>query len=100
MSTRVLIKAAGVTVEAELLDTPCAKAVAEVLPIRAVPQEWGDEFYFSVPVDEELDDTAATKMKVGDIGYWPDVEEEYALELTESPSWHWREGGAESDLDD
>jgi len=41
------------------------------LPIEAVPNEWGDEFYFEIPVRADLDETATTKVKVGDIGFWP-----------------------------
>ena len=35
------------------------------------PNEWGDEYYFEIPVRVSLDGTATTKVKVGDIGYWP-----------------------------
>jgi len=33
--------------------------------------EWGDEFYFEIPVKMPLDETATAKVKIGDIGYWP-----------------------------
>jgi uncharacterized protein len=42
-----------------------------VLPIDIIPEEWGDEFYFEIPVEMPLDETATTKLKIGDIGYWP-----------------------------
>ena len=58
-------------VRAELFDTACAKAIAARLPIKAKPNEWGDEYYFEIPVKASLDETATTKVKVGDIGYWP-----------------------------
>ena len=32
---------------------------------------WSDEFYFSIPLDYSLDETATLKVKAGDIGYWP-----------------------------
>jgi len=66
---KIIIK--DITLHAELFDTKTAKAVAEALPIETVPDEWGDEFYFEIPVEMPLDDTATTKVKVGDIGYWP-----------------------------
>lgn len=59
------------TITGELFDTLTAKAVAGALPIEAVPDEWGDEFYFEVPVEMPLDETATAKVNVGDIGYWP-----------------------------
>ncbi len=57
--------------EAEFSDTPCARAIAAALPLEARPHEWGDEFYFEVPVATQLDDTATVRVKAGDIGYWP-----------------------------
>ncbi len=57
--------------EAEFSDTPCAWAIAAALPLEARPHEWGDEFYFEVPVAMQLDDTATVRVKAGDIGYWP-----------------------------
>ncbi len=60
-----------ITLDAEFFDTPCAKAIAGSLPIEKKPAEWGDEFYFEIPVKMPLDETATTEVKVGDIGYWP-----------------------------
>ncbi len=57
--------------EGELFNTGCAREISEVLPIETVPNTWGDEFYFSIPVSAGLDDTATATVKVGDIGYWP-----------------------------
>lgn len=69
--TPIKITAGSVSLTAELDDTALAKAVAARLPIETTPNEWGDEFYFGIPVRSELDETATKKVKVGDIGYWP-----------------------------
>jgi hypothetical protein len=61
----------NITLSAELFNTQTAKAIEGVLPVETVPEEWGDEFYFEIPVELALDETATTKVKVGDIGYWP-----------------------------
>jgi hypothetical protein len=71
MTTPIKITAGTVTVTAELDDTALAKAIAAKLPIETEPNEWGDEFYFSIPVRSGLDETATKKVKVGDIGFWP-----------------------------
>ena len=71
MPTHVTIKVDTLIVKAELFDTACAKKIVERLPIEARPEEWGDEFYFTIPVTDALDETATVKVKVGDIGYWP-----------------------------
>jgi hypothetical protein len=71
MPTHVRITTGNVTLRAELFDTACAQAIVERLPIVTEPNEWGDEFYFEIPVAASLDETATTKVKIGDIGYWP-----------------------------
>lgn len=71
MPEQVKITIGSVTLRAELFDTACAKAIAASLPIKAKPNEWGDEYYFELPVKASLDETATAKVKIGDIGYWP-----------------------------
>jgi uncharacterized protein len=71
MPQKIRIVAGSVTIAAELSDTDCAKSIAGKLPFEAVPNEWGDEFYFAIPVKLPLDDTATRTVKIGDIGYWP-----------------------------
>jgi uncharacterized protein len=71
MPEQVKITIGNVTLRAELFDTACAKAIAARLPIKARPDEWGDEYYFEISLTVPLDETATTKVKVGDIGYWP-----------------------------
>ena len=71
MSIPIRIKAGRAILSGELDETECAKGIAETLPITARPSEWGDEFYFAIPVQAPLDETATTNVKVGDIGYWP-----------------------------
>lgn len=71
VATRIRIIISHAIIEAELFDTDCAKTIADILPIETVPNEWGDEFYFEIPVTRPLDDTATRSVKIGDIGYWP-----------------------------
>lgn len=71
MSVPIKIKIGGTVLSAELFDTACAKQVAESLPLSAYVEEWGDEFYFPIPVTAGLDQAATSQVKVGDIGYWP-----------------------------
>ena len=39
------------TLDAELLDTPTAKAIAAVLPTTSAVLTWGEEVYFDVPAN-------------------------------------------------
>jgi len=68
---KIKITVGNITLNAEFFDTKTAKAVEDSLPVETEPEEWGDEFYFEIPVEMPLDETATIKVKVGDIGYWP-----------------------------
>ena len=71
MPTEIRIMIKNISLDAELFDTSCANAIAGILPIETAPNEWGDEFYFEIAVKKQLDETATTKVKAGDIGFWP-----------------------------
>lgn len=71
MPFHVKIQIGATSLRAEFFDTPCAGKIIDKLPIETIPDEWGDEFYFAIPVEAGLDETATTKVKVGDIGFWP-----------------------------
>jgi len=68
---KIKIMIGDLSMEGELNDAPTAKKVAEALPIRASFNTWGDEIYFTIPVDAELDETAREEVEMGDLGYWP-----------------------------
>ena len=71
MPTRIKIIIKNIALDAELFDTRCAKEIVDALPVETSPNEWGDEFYFEIPVKMPLDETASTTVKSGDIGFWP-----------------------------
>jgi uncharacterized protein len=71
MPTKITIIVKDTALLGELGETACAKSIADALPIETRPSEWGDEFYFTIPVAAALDETATTAVEVGDIGYWP-----------------------------
>lgn len=71
MPVKIKISAEDIVLHADLFDTPCARAVIAALPVITAPNEWGDEFYFEIPVRMPQDETATTKVSAGDIGYWP-----------------------------
>jgi hypothetical protein len=67
----IRISVGDLDLEAELFDTDTAQAVYDSLPVETGFSTWGDEFYFEIPVSMDLDDTATTDVRVGDIGFWP-----------------------------
>ena len=71
MPTKVKIIKNDLILNAVFFDTQCANAIAGILPIETRSNEWGDEFYFEIPVKMPLDEAATTAVKAGDIGFWP-----------------------------
>ena len=68
---KINITIEDLVMEAELNDSSTAKKIIEILPIKTDFQTWGDEIYFSIPVNDGLNDTASEKIGVGDLGFWP-----------------------------
>jgi hypothetical protein len=60
------------TLQAELTDTPTAKAVLAKLPYDARVMTWGEEVYFDVPVDAARETNARAVVTPGEVAYWPD----------------------------
>lgn len=69
MKIRMII--GDLSVEGELNETPTGLKVAEALPIKAQFSTWGEEFYFTIPVAAQLDESAREEVEQGDLGYWP-----------------------------
>ena len=67
---RIKISATPVVVEAELNESQTAQQIWEALPIEARGNTWGDEIYFSIPVDAETDNAQAV-VEMGELAYWP-----------------------------
>ncbi len=47
-----------------------AEAIIDALPIEARGNTWGDEIYFSIPVQQGGENPSDVVQK-GDLGYWP-----------------------------
>jgi uncharacterized protein len=67
---RIRFEFATLTLEAELLDTPTAKAIAATLPVTSSVLTWGEEVYFDVPVNVAREKDARAVIVPGEIAYW------------------------------
>jgi len=67
---RVLVDEAGVDLVVALNESETAAAVWATLPVESAAQTWGEEVYFTIPVERGPDDAQAT-VAPGAVGYWP-----------------------------
>jgi uncharacterized protein len=54
VSKKIMIITETVQMEAELNDSKTAALIWEALPINAEVSTWGDEIYFTIPVDRQI----------------------------------------------
>jgi len=66
---KISIRAEDLKVDASLNDSKTAQKIWDALPIEGRVNTWGDEIYFSIPVDVGLEDAKAVVLE-GDLGYW------------------------------
>ena len=71
MAKKILIKAGEIEATATLKDSPTAERLWEALPVEGSANLWGEEIYFSIPVDAELEKDAGEVVERGDLGFWP-----------------------------
>jgi len=68
---KIKITSGGVTVDAELNDSPTAQQVWDALPIQARANTWGDEIYFGIGLGADQEPDADDVVEMGAVGYWP-----------------------------
>lgn len=70
MSKLITIKIGDKKFDADLNDTKIANEIYNNLSIEASGNYWGDEIYFSIPIDMD-NEKPQDEVEVGDLAYWP-----------------------------
>ena len=68
---KIMIEIENLAVPAQLKDTATARKILQLLPIEGRANVWGQEIYFDIPLQAELEPDAREEVQVGDLGYWP-----------------------------
>ncbi len=71
MRIRITTESTG-PVEAEITDENpvTARAILEALPLKGRANTWGDEIYFTVPVEGDVENPKVV-VELGDLAFWP-----------------------------
>ena len=67
---KISFTSGSITIEGILNESETAKKIWSSLPLDSSVNTWGDEIYFSVQVDNELENSQEI-VDLGDIGFWP-----------------------------
>ena len=66
----IIIEVSGKKIKGELNDSPTAKKIYDALPLASSINRWGDEIYFEVPVESEIENGVEI-LDIGSLAYWP-----------------------------
>ena len=69
---KIEITSGSIKATAELKNTPTAQAIYDALPIEGAANRWGDEIYFVIPVNLDVEEGAKDVVEEGDVAYWPE----------------------------
>jgi len=67
---RIRISWPAGSIEGNLNDTATANKVSEALPVQGKANTWGDEVYFTLAINTQLEADAAEVVDPGTICYW------------------------------
>ena len=70
MMNDIIIEVSGKKIKGELNNSSTAKKVYTALPLDSSINRWGDEIYFEIPVESEIENGVEI-LDIGSLAYWP-----------------------------
>jgi hypothetical protein len=67
---KILVKVGDIEREIELVDCKTSRAILEKLPIKGYANRWGDEIYFTAPIDFDEEENSRDVVELGDVAFW------------------------------
>ena len=67
---RLRMTIGSVVISAELFDTPTADAIYDSVPFSSSASLWGEEVYFSTPVNVPRESDARAIVEAGELAFW------------------------------
>jgi uncharacterized protein len=67
----IIIEFENFKVNASLNNNKTGVAIFKQLPINTKINRWGDEIYFPIETEIELEKDAVEELNVGDLAFWP-----------------------------
>ena len=67
----ITISVKDITIDATLGNSATAIKILDTLPLVGKVNTWGEEIYFSIPVDAEQEPEARADVEIGELAFWP-----------------------------
>jgi len=66
----IIIEISGKKIKGELNNSPTARKIYAALPLESNINRWGDEIYFEIPIESEIEN-GVEFLEKGSLAYWP-----------------------------
>jgi uncharacterized protein len=68
----IIVLVNDISLRGLLYHTPTGDALKDILPLEGIVSTWGEEIYFDITLQRELEPDARQDVEVGELDYWPE----------------------------